>query len=228
MVEAARSNGRQLMIGHNQRLAPAHRMAKELLDSGKLGRALSFQTTFAHGGPENWLKDRNAKQIWFFDKRKLPAGVLADLGIHKIDLLCWLLGDEVSEVRAITGTRDKTGTDGEPVEVPDTAALVMRFRRGAIGTLFCGWTSYGAEDNSTVIYCQNGVLQIYRDEAQIRWIHSDGNVENFSPGEIQTNENQTCSGVIDLFLRGIREGKSYISGEDGLRAMRIVQEAMAQ
>lgn len=89
MVKTAQETGRQLMIGQNQRLAPAHQLVKKLLTSGKLGEILSFQATFAHGGPEGWLKEKTTKSIWFFDKKKLPAGVLADLGIHKIDLICW-------------------------------------------------------------------------------------------------------------------------------------------
>lgn len=63
MVDAAALSGKVLMIGHNQRLAPAHRLAKEILETGHLGRVLSFQTAFSHGGPESWLNRKNARNV---------------------------------------------------------------------------------------------------------------------------------------------------------------------
>lgn len=65
MVDAAARSGRMLMIGHNQRLVPAHKLAKEILESGRLSRTLSFQTTFSHGGPESWLSRKNARDVVF-------------------------------------------------------------------------------------------------------------------------------------------------------------------
>lgn len=57
MIEAARRNGVFLMVGHNQRLMPPHVKAKEILDSGELGRVLTFRTSFGHPGPEGWSVD---------------------------------------------------------------------------------------------------------------------------------------------------------------------------
>lgn len=225
MVDAARLNGRVLMIGHNQRLAPAHRMAKEILDSGRLGRVISFQTTFSHGGPEAWLRQADAKNVWFFSGAQSAFGVLGDLGIHKIDLLQWLLGDEIADVRSFYGALDKKFADGTPIPVEDNAALAIRFRSGALGTLLASWTAYGAEDNSTVLNCEKGILQIYRDGAQLRVITADG-VEEFDPGAIQTNDNQTSSGVIDLFVEGVKKGVSPIPGEEALSALKVLEKAL--
>ena len=46
MIEAAKKNGVFLMVGHNQRLMPPHVKAKEILDSGKLGKVLDFPYIF--------------------------------------------------------------------------------------------------------------------------------------------------------------------------------------
>ena len=229
MVDAAKLNGKILMIAHNQRLAPAHVLAKQILDSGKLGRVLSFQSTFSHGGPEVWLKQRQgtSNNVWFFENNQSVFGVLGDLGVHKADLICWMLNDEVEEVKAFTATLDKRQGDGTPVSVEDNAAIILRFRSGAIGTISSSWTSYGIEDNSTTLNCEKGVLQIYRGEAQLREILADGTIHEYNPGAIQTNKMQTSSGVIDLFIEGIENGESPISGEDGLRALKIVERALA-
>jgi predicted dehydrogenase len=87
MVKAARESGRRLMIGHNQRYAPAHQKAKALIESGEIGRVLTFMTTFGHSGPEIWTGTANS---WFFDKNRAAFGALADLGIHKADLIHYL------------------------------------------------------------------------------------------------------------------------------------------
>ena len=86
MAEAARESGKFLMIGHNQRLAKAHVKAKELIDEGLIGKILSFRTTFGHGGPETWSINPG-KGTWFFDKKRAAMGAMADLGVHKTDLI---------------------------------------------------------------------------------------------------------------------------------------------
>ncbi len=135
MVDAAALSGKVLMIGHNQRLAPAHRLAKEILESGRLGRVLSFQTAFSHGGPESWLNQKNACNVWFFISDQSAFGVLGDMAIHKLDLLCWLLDDDVADVKAFTGTLDKHFENGAPIPVEDNAAAALRFNSGAVGAL---------------------------------------------------------------------------------------------
>ena len=66
MVKVAKETGKRLMIGQNQRLAGAHKKAKELIDSGAIGKVLTFKTAFCHGGPETWSVDPGLC-TWFFD-----------------------------------------------------------------------------------------------------------------------------------------------------------------
>ena len=89
MAAAARESGRFLMIGQNQRLTKAHQKARQLVADGVLGDILTFRTTFGHGGPETWSVDPG-KNTWFFDKSKAAMGAMADLGIHKTDLIQYL------------------------------------------------------------------------------------------------------------------------------------------
>ena len=114
MVAAARESGKRLMIGHNQRLAPAHKKAKELLTSGALGRVITFQSTFGHKGPEMWSMDKSAN-TWFFKKASASFGSMADLGIHKIDLMRYLIGSEITSVYSSMKVLDKKFPDGTQV-----------------------------------------------------------------------------------------------------------------
>lgn len=82
MIKAARDNGKMLMIAQNQRLAPAHAKAKQLVAAGEIGKILTFRTIFGHRGPEYWTADKSIN-TWFFRKGDAFIGCIGDLGVHK-------------------------------------------------------------------------------------------------------------------------------------------------
>lgn len=223
MLEAARESGRYLMIDQNQRLAGAHRKARELIRAGAIGRVLTFRTAFRHGGPETWSVDPG-QNTWFFDKSRAAMGALADLGVHKTDLIQYLIGQTVVETTAHLCTLDKTFSDGSPITVDDNAFCLYRMSGGAVGTMTASWTNYGSEDNSTVINGTEGVLRIYDDPAHtLVLMKRDGSVEYYDVDQIQTNDNQTRSGVIDLFVaRLLDPSVEGIDAESVVSAMRAV------
>lgn len=217
MIEAARANGVLLMVGHNQRYMPPHVKAKEILDSGRLGKVISFRTAFGHPGPEGWSVD--GRESWFFRKPEAAMGAMGDLGVHKSDLIRHLLSDEVSEVGAFVGTIHKEGT-----EVDDNATCILRMKSGAIGTLTASWTYYKGGDNSTIIWCEKGVIKIDTDPKDNVIVElTNGNVERYQVGAMATNEKQVHSGVIDAFVGHILEGsKPLVSGEEGLKSLQVI------
>ena len=223
MVEAAEKNGKFLMIGHNQRLAKAHAAAKELLNQGLIGDIVTFRTTFGHGGPETWSVDPG-KNVWFFDKKKAAMGAMADLGIHKTDLIQFLTGQRVVRTTARVTTLDKRDANGDLIGVDDNAVCIYEMSGGAFGTMTASWTYYGAEDNSTILYGTKGIMRIYDDPAHSIVVKlSDGTVKTYDVEQIQTNDNQTKSGVIDLWMDCLKNDKApEISGREALSAMRAV------
>ncbi|MBO7548080.1 MAG: Gfo/Idh/MocA family oxidoreductase [Bacteroidales bacterium] len=227
MVRAAAENGRKLMIGMNQRLAKAHIRAKRLIDQGEIGRVLTFRTIFGHSGPENWSVDPG-KGTWFFDKKRAAMGVMADLGIHKTDLIQYLVGEKIVAVTAKLSTIDKTDLVGTPISVDDNAVCVYEMKGGAVGTMISSWTYYGEEDNSTVIIGTKGTMRIYdsgKYPVEIR--NTDHEKIMVNVEAIQTNDNQTKSGVIDAFVRCVMaDEEPPISGRNVLAAMRVVFAAI--
>lgn len=217
MIAAAKEAGVYLMVGHNQRLMPPHVKAKQILDSGILGRVLTFRTSFGHPGPEGWSLD--GRESWFFRKEEAAMGAMGDLGVHKSDLIRWLLNDEVAAVTGFIGTLDKKDTD-----IDDNATIVLRMKSGALGSLVASWTYYKGEDNSTVIWCENGVLKIGTDpEDQVIVELRNGSVERHKVGAIATNEAQTTSGVIDEFVNSIlNQSPPSISGEEGRKSLQVI------
>ena len=223
MVKAAGQAGRFLMIGQNQRMAKAHVKAKELLESGLIGDIISFRTTFGHGGPETWSIDPGSN-VWFFDKNRAAMGAMADLGIHKTDLIHFLTGQTIIETTARVLTLDKRDASGALIGVDDNAVCIYRLSGGAVGSMTASWTYYGAEDNSTVLYGTKGIMRIYDDPAySIKVTTRDRDNILFDIDKIQTNDKQTKSGVIDAFIDCLVENKApAISGAEVLKSMRVI------
>src|SRR5699024_11221267 len=108
-------NNNKLMIGHNQRFVSSHQKAKEIIEAGELGKIYSFRTTFGHGGPEQWSAE--GEDSWFFKKDEAFIGAMGDLGVHKADLLRYLLGEEFIDVSAFIETCAKNNTDVDDYDV---------------------------------------------------------------------------------------------------------------
>ena len=223
MVAAAKESGKYLMIGQNQRLAKAHAKAKELIEQGAIGKVLTFRTIFGHGGPETWSIDPGAN-VWFFDKTKAAMGAMADLGIHKTDMIQYVLGTKIVKTQAVLTTLDKKDATGNLIGVDDNAICIYQMENGVIGTMTASWTYYAAEDNTTVIYGTKGELRLYDDPRySVQQINADGTRVDYQIDQIQTNDNQTASGIIDLFVDCLVQNKEpEISGADVLHAMKAV------
>src|SRR5690606_31958940 len=220
MVDAANKAGKVLVIGQNQRLTKTHKKARELIRNGEIGQIIGFRTTFGHGGPETWSIDPG-KNTWFFDKNIAVMGAMADLGIHKTDLLLFLTDQKIVETTAHLTTIDKRGADGELINVDDTAICVYKLENGAVGTMTASWTCYGPEDNTTIIYGTKGIMRLYEDpQFSIQLFLKGGEKIYHEIDTIQTNDNQTSSGVIDAFI------ESVITGQGGELAADKVIESM--
>ena len=223
MARTARQAGKLLMIDQNQRLAPAHQKAREWINAGKIGRPLTFRTRFAHGGPETWSIDAGP-QNWFFDKKRAAMGAMADLGVHKTDLIQYLLNDTVEETTAKVMTLDKKDSNGNLIGVDDNAICIYKMKSGIIGTMTASWTYYGEEDNSTIIYGTEGMLKIYYDPKYcIELIRKDGGKVFYDIDQIQTNDNQTKSGIIDSFVESVEnDTEPAVPGKSVLSAMKAI------
>lgn len=222
MVAAARESGRRLMIGHNQRFSRAHTVGRDILRSGELGRVLLFRTAFAHPGPEGWAVD--GANSWFFRRKEAFVGALGDLGVHKVDLVRFLLGEEPVLVGALWSTLEK------PADVDDNALILLRMQSGALGTVTASWTHRPGEDNSTVIHGEKGTLRLLADPAhQVILQRASGEVVRYQVGGIQTNApgGQFSSGVIDAFVDAVLSGQPVpVPGEEGLKSMKVIFAAL--
>lgn len=223
MIEAARESGKKLMIAHNQRFVSSHQKAREIIASGAAGKIYSFRTAFGHGGPEGWSVD--GRSSWFFEKEKAFIGAMGDLGVHKTDLIRFLLGEEIVEVAGFVETSAKGDTD-----VDDNAVCILKTESGIIGTLAASWAYNTQQDNSTVIYAENATLRLEDDPDHSLIVqYTNGEVVKYELDAIQTNEEggQTTSQVIDHFIDAIVEDTEVpVSGEEGMKSLEVVLAAL--
>lgn len=226
MVAAAKAAGKFLMIGQNQRLAKAHVKAREIIESGEMGKVITFETHFAHPGPEGWTGVRDS---WFFDKKVASFGVMADLGVHKTDLIHYLTGKKIVRTSAVLATLNKTFSDGRPITVDDNAYAIYTMEDGVVGTMHVSWTNYGNENNSTKMYMEGGVLRMYDDPKYSLIVEKrDGEVipyelDLLTSNKEQTTGGRTSTGVIDAFVESIiTNTPPAISGESAMHAMKVV------
>ncbi|MET1029412.1 Gfo/Idh/MocA family protein [Domibacillus tundrae] len=223
MIAAANESGKKLMIGHNQRFVASHAKARSIIESGELGKIYSFRTAFGHGGPEQWSAD--GEHSWFFDKERAFIGAMGDLGVHKTDLLRFLIGEEFVEAAAFVETSAKANST-----VDDNAVCILKSESGIIGTLAASWSYNGGEDNSTVFYAEKGIMRLEDDPDYSLIIdYKNGNSERHSLGAIQSNEEgqQTDTHVVEHFINSIVEDKTPpVCGNEGKKSLEVILAAL--
>jgi UDP-N-acetylglucosamine 3-dehydrogenase len=227
MIAAAQEAKKFLMVGQNQRLDRAHQKAREIIATGRLGKALTFRTAFKHRGPETWSVD-TGPGTWFFNKKLAGMGVCGDLGIHKADLMRFLLGDDIVEVSAMIGTQHKSYADGKRIDVDDNAMLLCRTKSGIMGSIIISWSNYGeSESNYTVIYFEQGVMMLASDPKYgVIVRHKSGEEELYKTGAMSTNEKQVRSGVSDMLVQSILDNKPpSIDGNEGYKSLSVILTA---
>ena len=191
------------------------RTLKQLLDSGIIGDVITFRTILGNSGPEGW----SLEGTWFFDKNKAAMGALSDMGIHKVDLIQYLLGQKVIETTAKVVTLNKRDDNGKLISVDDNALCILKMSGGALGTMAASWTVYGHECQSTVLYGTKGLMMIYSEPSAPIIINDlEGNRTSFA---FDTTSEK--SGVIDEFVDAlVHDRDPEVSGKEALTTMRTI------
>jgi predicted dehydrogenase len=96
MIDQAERSGAYLCVNHTRRTFPALRRVKELLDSGAVGECTTIEHT--EGARFAWPSASG----WHFARANGAKGVLADVGAHVLDTLCWWLDDKPAVVSCST------------------------------------------------------------------------------------------------------------------------------
>jgi len=141
MVRACAAAGVRLAIGHVVRFFPEYRRAKELIDSGALGRialARLSRGTLSVG----------SARAWYLDAAK-SGGVVLDLMLHDLDVLRWWFGEPAHLYGRRIG-------DGGAL---DYALATVRYDDRPIVQLEASWAEHGGFRTAFEVRGDRGMLE---------------------------------------------------------------------
>ena len=193
MIAAAKEAGVILATGHVERFNPAVQKAKELIDDGVIGDIVSAF----------------AKRVGPLPPRIKDVGVSIDLAIHDLDIMNYLFEEEITQVY---GTMNSSFDDSE---FEDHAEIMVSFDNESTGIIEVNWlTPYkrreleltGTAGIISVDYIQQSI-QVFGKFAQ----------------DIEIVHEEPLKGELKSFLNSVVEEKEpVITGEDGLKALKMV------
>lgn len=181
MVAAARSSGVQLVVGPSHGFDAPIRRAREIIDSGAVGRVRMIT---AFNFTDYLYRPRRPEE---FDTAR-GGGAVFNQAAHQVDVVRLLGGGRVRSVRALTGRWD----EARPTE--GAYAALLTFEDGAFGSLvysgyahfdsdeFVGWVSELGRTKDPARYGEaRKVLATAPDEAQLKGARNYGNRDGAPP-----------------------------------------------
>lgn len=149
MVRACDDAGRHLFVVKQNRFNQTLQLVKRQLHSGRFGQLAIVAVNVFWQRPQSYYDQDSWRGTWEFD-----GGALMNQASHYVDLLDWLIGP-VDRISASTATL------GRSIEVEDTAALQLRWRNGALGTMAVTMLTYPKNlEGSITLLGENGSVKI--------------------------------------------------------------------
>lgn len=176
MVAAVNEAKVKNTVWYNYRRLPAVTLAKQIVDSGKLGRIFHYRAQFL----QDWTISADVPQggagTWRMDVDVAGSGVTGDLLAHCIDTAMWLNGG-IKDVSAVTETFVKQRMHAvsgkmENVGIDDACIFHCHFDNGSLGVFESTRYARGHKAQDT--------FEINGENASIRWdLHDLNRLEYF-------------------------------------------------
>ncbi|OHV20089.1 Gfo/Idh/MocA family oxidoreductase [Rhizobium sp. RMa-01] len=224
LIETAEAKGVPLLTGHHRRHNPMMQKAKQIIESGRLGRILVVNAMFWLFKPDDYFD-----MPW---RRERGAGPVFLNLIHDIDNLRYLFGD-IAAVEA----RESNAMRGNAVE--ETAVILIEFKNGILGTASVSdsvvapwsWEMTTGENaaypkTEEACYMIGGThgslavpsLDIWCNPAERSWL------EPFDRKRINVETEDPLVLQIRQFCKVIRgHEKPLVSGREGLETLKVIE-----
>jgi predicted dehydrogenase len=226
LVEAAEAAGVPLLTGHHRNYSSIMSTAREIVASGVLGAIVAVVGTALFYKPDDYF---DVGDGW----RRRPGGgpLLLNL-IHEVNNVQSLVGDVV-RVQAATSN----ATRGFDVE--DTAAMVLTFANGALGTFLLSDTAASPRSWEQTSQ-ENATYATHPDEDCYHLAGTLGSLsvptmrlsvyegerswwQPFTTSVVELERSDPLANQIEHFAAVIRgEAEPICSGRDGLKTLRVV------
>jgi len=176
MVDAVEKAGVNNTVWYNYRRVPAVTLAKQVIDTGKLGRIFHYRANFLQDWTINPDLPQGGEALWRLDVNSAGSGVTGDLLAHCIDTAMWLNGG-IQDVSAVTETFIKERVHQETgkvqkVGIDDACIFHCHFDNGSLGLFEA--TRYARGQKALKTFEING------EHASMRWdLHDQNRLEYF-------------------------------------------------
>ncbi|WP_294391052.1 Gfo/Idh/MocA family oxidoreductase [uncultured Sphingomonas sp.] len=212
MIAACKQAGKKLMIGYRVHFEPTNLEAIRLAESGAIGkrRYVRSEHGFVQTNPEAWR----------LKKALAGGGSLMDMGVYSLQAARYMTGEEPVSVYAHETTDRR---DPRFREVEDMIEWQLEFPSGVIASCI---SMYSANQNHILLMGEKGRIEMEpatRYEGNHLWTGKDGReqeITSLPPGPRSTQ----FAGQLDHLSECILSNREpIVSGEEGLRDMRIVE-----
>jgi len=160
IIEAVEAAGIKLSVGHSYRYYDGCQAAKEILDSGELGRLVFAVSTFS----KNWTLER--RRGWHLDRGR-GGGMWQANGTHSINTLIWLADNPVVVVKGSTGQRFHSR---EQMDADDATIAFLEHANGVSSVSLVTGYRQGAPKDMIEMTCTEGMLRCDRKRV---WVGLD-------------------------------------------------------
>ena len=221
LIEACDAAGVKLGVFFQDRLRPAIVEVKRMLDSGDLGKPVMINGRVRWYRPPEYYSSSKWRGTWRLD----GGGALMNQAIHTVDLVQWLFGP-VARVSSAVATRI------HDIEVEDTAAAVIEFTSGAIGTIEATTSLYPGYPRRLEVTGSEGTVIIEGDNISQRDVRgAAGATTGAAPAPRLENvaspvvsDSSAHQRVIEDFIRAIRDDTvPSTDGREGRRSVELVE-----
>ncbi len=225
MIAACRHAGVKLGCVFQSRTSPDSIKARQAIAAGTLGRMVLGDAFLKSYRSQAYYNSAGWRGTWALD----GGGALMNQGVHGVDLLLWLMNDDVERVfaRCAHHVRD--------IEVEDTSVAVLEFKGGAYGTIIGATSCNPGEKRRLELHGKLGTICVTGTKIT-RWAvtdEDDGRAQDVQPPETVTDEGTTGDNravtaeghvwLIDDMVRAVREDRDpYITGESARKAVDLI------
>jgi predicted dehydrogenase len=144
----AQKNAIKLMLGHTQRYNNYYQTAKQIIDSGSLGKLIAMKDCIHY----NYFWE--GRPAWFLDPALCGGGILMNYGVHTFDRIQFLSGTRIEKVFA------HVDWDMDDFSVDSGYQVQSLHTDGVTSSMTC--TGYsGPFSSSTEMVFRHGILRVF-------------------------------------------------------------------
>ena len=212
MVDACQGAGVNLAVAYYRRYYPKNIKIKELLDGGAIGAPVLVRMVLTG----NYDPTPDDPKFWRVDPAKSAGGPIADVGSHRLDLLCHWFGEPASVAA-------KNETLVHSYAADDSDMLLIKMASGVQVTASFHW-SIGVGHDTFEIYGTEGALFSTPTDGPHLTLKTAAGTEEFN---LPHADNRHLPLVADFSARVLAGEPPLYTGEDGAKTTRIIERSFA-